>query len=50
MNDGADALDLIAEIERYLAAIAVFRAERCEPTWLPEPISRPSVGRPKSSH
>jgi hypothetical protein len=27
---------LIREISRYLAAVEVFRAERCEPTWLPE--------------
>ena len=30
---------LICEIARYLAAIDVFRAERCEPTWLPEPVA-----------
>ena len=28
--------ELIREISRYLAAVDVFRAERCEPTWLPE--------------
>jgi hypothetical protein len=28
---------LIDEIARYLAAVDVFRAEACEPTWLPEP-------------
>ena len=27
---------LIREIARYLAAVDLFRAERCEPTWLPE--------------
>ena len=27
---------LIEEIERYLAALAVFRAQDCEPTWRPE--------------
>jgi hypothetical protein len=27
---------LICEISRYLAAVEVFRAERCEPKWLPE--------------
>jgi hypothetical protein len=27
---------LIREIARYLAAVDVFRAERCEPKWLPE--------------
>ena len=28
--------DLIDEITRYLAAVDLFRAERCEPTWRPE--------------
>ena len=28
---------LMDEIARYLAAIDAYRAERCEPTWLPEP-------------
>jgi hypothetical protein len=28
---------LLDEIARYLAAVDVFRAEACEPTWLPEP-------------
>jgi hypothetical protein len=27
---------LIREITRYLAAVDLFRAEQCEPTWLPE--------------
>jgi hypothetical protein len=27
---------LIREIPRYLAAVDAFRAELCEPTWLPE--------------
>jgi hypothetical protein len=27
---------LIREIARYLAAVDLFRAERCEPTWLPK--------------
>jgi hypothetical protein len=27
---------LIEEIERYLAALAVFRAQDCEPTWRAE--------------
>jgi hypothetical protein len=29
--------DLLDEIARYLAAVDVFRAEACEPTWRPEP-------------
>src|SRR3972149_6212186 len=28
-----DADELVAEIERYLAAVETFRAEGCEPTW-----------------
>ena len=35
MHDITEAL--IGEIARYLAAIDVFRAEACEPTWRPEP-------------
>jgi hypothetical protein len=31
-----DAQALMREVARYLAAVDVFRAERCEPTWLPE--------------
>jgi hypothetical protein len=31
-----ESMDLIEEIERYLAAVAVFRAQDCEPTWRPE--------------
>ena len=27
---------LMREVARYLVAVDVFRAERCEPTWLPE--------------
>lgn len=27
---------LMREIARYLAAVDAFRAELCEPTWLPE--------------
>jgi hypothetical protein len=28
--------ELISEIERYLAAVAVFRSEGCEPRWSAE--------------
>lgn len=28
--------ELMREIARYLAAVDVFRDERCEPTWRPE--------------
>ena len=29
--------ELFGEIARYLAAVNLYRAEHCEPTWLPEP-------------
>jgi hypothetical protein len=35
MHDITEAL--LDEIARYLAAVDLFRAEACEPTWLPEP-------------
>ena len=35
-----DSETLIAEIIRYLAAVDVFRAAECEPTWRPELESR----------
>jgi hypothetical protein len=28
--------ELLRDIDRYLAAVALFRAEGCEPTWLAE--------------
>jgi hypothetical protein len=31
-----DANELFLEITQYLAAVDLYRAERCEPTWLPE--------------
>ena len=31
--------DLIVEIARYLAAVDLFRAEQCEPTWRREVVS-----------
>lgn len=27
---------LVEEVDRYLAAVDLFRAESCEPTWRPE--------------
>ena len=36
-----DRNELFLEITRYLAAVDLYRAERCEPTWLPE--SAPSA-------
>jgi len=30
---------LVREIARYLAAVDLFRAERCEPEWLPELVT-----------
>jgi hypothetical protein len=32
-----DTKELMREIICYLAAVDIFRDERCEPTWLPEP-------------
>lgn len=34
-----DSETLIREIARYLAAVDAFRAESCEPTWVPEPCA-----------
>ena len=31
-----DRKELFLEIARYLAAVDLYRAEHCEPTWLPE--------------
>ena len=31
-----DTKKLIEEIDRYLAAVDLFRSENCEPTWRPE--------------
>ena len=36
-----DTGELFLEIKRYLVAVDLYRAERCEPTWLPE--SAPSA-------
>jgi len=33
----------VREITRYLAAVDLFRAESCEPTWLPESAPRWTV-------
>ena len=32
----SDTQKLLEEIDRYLAAVDLFRAESCEPTWRPE--------------
>jgi len=34
-----DRKKLITEIARYLAAVDLYRAEHCEPTWRPESAS-----------
>lgn len=46
MNDTLDTSTegLVEEIARYLAAVDVFRAANCEPTWRPELF--PEVVRP----
>lgn len=36
MFEQTDARKLIEEIDRYLAAVDLFRAENCEPSWRPE--------------
>ena len=36
MVEQTDTAKLIEEIRRYLAAVDVFRAAGCEPTWHPE--------------
>jgi hypothetical protein len=43
MNDRLhiDLAELIDEITRYLAAVDVFRALKCGPTWLPEYAALP---------
>ena len=41
-----DGLGLVAEVERYLAAVDAFRAAGREPRWLPEPGSE--AGAPPS--
>jgi hypothetical protein len=38
-----DTRKLVEEIDRYLAAVDLFRAENCEPNWRPE---RPSDAAP----
>jgi hypothetical protein len=40
----ADAAALMREIARYLAVVDAFRAELCEPTWLPEPTPSGAAG------
>jgi hypothetical protein len=39
------AANLATEAERYLAAVAVFRAEGCEPHWRLEQGARPRRSR-----
>jgi len=34
-----DRKELFLEITRYLAAVDLYRAEHCEPTWRPESAS-----------
>jgi len=35
-QEDSEARSLIQEVKGYLAAIAAFRAQGCEPTWRPE--------------
>jgi hypothetical protein len=41
--------NLATEVERYLAAVAAFRAEGCEPHWRLELGTRPRRRRPSAS-
>jgi hypothetical protein len=43
-----DRKELFLEIARYLAAVDLYRAENCEPTWRPE--SRPCVAVKERLH
>jgi hypothetical protein len=36
MFDQGDIRKLMEEIDRYLAAVELFRSHGCEPTWRPE--------------
>ena len=50
MNDAADPDALMDEVARYLAAVDVFRAADCEPTWRPElTIAIEAEGKPCNS-
>ena len=42
----ADKQQLIEEIDRYLAAVDLFRSESCEPTWRPEIHAEVAVSTP----
>jgi hypothetical protein len=43
-----DDLDLLMrEVRRYLRAVDVFRAEGCEPSWLPEQTLPPGAPPPR---
>ena len=41
-----DTQKLIEEIDRYLAAVDLFRSESCEPTWRPEIHAEVTVSTP----
>jgi hypothetical protein len=36
METTFETTNLIAEVQRYLAAVEMFRAEGCDPRWSPE--------------
>jgi hypothetical protein len=48
--ESAPAADLVTEAERYLAVVAVFRAEGCEPDWQLELDARPRRRRVAASN
>jgi hypothetical protein len=43
-----EVMKLMEEVDRYLAAVDLFRAEHCEPTWRPEVVPE-RTGRPAVS-
>ena len=47
MFQQADTQKLIEEIDRYLAAVDLFRSESCEPTWRPEIHAEVAVSTPQ---
>jgi hypothetical protein len=42
MFEENDTAKLMEEIDRYLAAVDLFRAQGCEPTWRPQLHSNPT--------
>jgi hypothetical protein len=47
--DASALAELFREVERYLSAVALFRAEGCEPTWIAEGTAGLAAGAPGSA-